>query len=165
MSRSVPQPEVAARPTSLLLAEELFDAVGALRRQTRRHAGRPWPIDMLAGNQVELVRLVRRQPDISVAEAAADLGFAPNTVSTLVRQLTDMGLLKRDADPADRRVARLRLTAAATRRVARWRDRRTSLAARALDELSAEDRAALAAAVPVIVRLTAALAEASEREV
>lgn len=122
-------------------------------------------MQMLAGNQVELVRLVRRQPDTSVAEAAAELGLAPNTVSTLVKELTDMGLLKRRADPADRRVARLRLTSAASRRVGQWHDRRTALAARALDELDAGERAALATALPAIRRLTAALADVSEGEV
>ena len=163
MSRSSPHPNADVVATSVALAEQLFDAVGALRRQARRLAGRPWPVLAMSGNQVELVRLIRRQPDISVAEAAAELGLAPNTVSALVRQLTDMALLKRSTDAGDRRVARLRLTAAANRRVGQWRDRRIALAASALDELDVGERAALAAALPAIMRLTAALAGVSER--
>jgi DNA-binding MarR family transcriptional regulator len=154
----------ASSEASVALAEQLFATVGALRRQTRRLAGRPWPLLTLSGNQVELVRLVRREPDISVAEAAAELGLAPNTVSTLVRQLTDVGLLKRNADVADRRVVRLRLTAAASRRVGQWRDRRTALTARGLDELDAGERAALVAALPAILRLTATLADVTEKD-
>jgi DNA-binding MarR family transcriptional regulator len=94
---------------------------------------------------------------ISVAEAATDLGLAANTVSTLVRQLTDAGLLRRLADAADRRIARLRLTAPAQRRVDQWRDRRTGLVAEAIAGLPAADRRALARAVPVIAQLAAML--------
>jgi DNA-binding MarR family transcriptional regulator len=139
------------------LAEELFDAVGLLRRLARRVVGRPWPMETLSNAQVELVRLVRRRPAISVAEAAAELGLAANTVSTLVRQLTDAGLLRRLADTDDRRVARLRLTAPAQRRVEQWRDRRTGLVAEAIANLPAADRRALARAVPVIAQLAVLL--------
>lgn len=154
-------PDTAAQVAGadLVLAEQFLEAIGALRRQTRRVAGRPWPAVALSGAQVELVRLVRRQPGISVADAAAQLGVAPNTVSTLVRQLTDAGLLRRTSDTHDRRVARLRLTAAARRRVEHWRDRRTALAATALAGLSTADRAAIENAVPVIGRLASALRE------
>ena len=73
---------------------------------------------------------------MSVAAAASDLGLAANTVSTLVRELTDAGMLHRTRDTADRRVARLELTASARRRVETWRDRRTALTAAAVADLS-----------------------------
>ena len=139
------------------VAEDLFDAVGLLRRRARRVVGRPWPMETLSNAQVELVRVVRRRPGISVAEAATELGLAANTVSTLVRQLTNAGLLRRLADADDRRVARLRLTAPAQRRVEQWRDRRTGLVAEAIAGLPAADRRALARAVPVISQLAAML--------
>lgn len=141
----------------VLLAEQVFDAIGVLRRQARRLAGRPWPIEAVSGAQVELVRLVRRKPGTSVADAAAELGLAPNTVSTLVRQLTDTGLLRRTPDADDRRVARLRLTASAQRRVEVWRDRRAALAAEAIATLPRADRSVLEKAVPVLAELAAAL--------
>src|SRR6185437_8234753 len=74
--RSVP-----ARP------EQLLDALGAFRRTLRRHVGAPFS-PPLTSAQVELVRVVRREPGTSVAEAAEKLGVAPNTVSTLVGQLS-----------------------------------------------------------------------------
>jgi DNA-binding MarR family transcriptional regulator len=114
-------------------------------------------METLSNAQVELVRLVRRRPGVSVAEAATELGLAANTVSTLVRQLTDAGLLRRVADADDRRVARLRLTAPAQRRVEQWRDRRAGLVAEAIAGLPAADRRALARAVPVIAQLAAVL--------
>gem|GEM_PF-518318 len=139
------------------MADDLFDAVGLLRRRARRVVGRPWPMETLSNAQVELVRLVRRRPGVSVAEAATDLGLAANTVSTLVRQLTDAGLLRRLADADDRRVVRLHLTAPAQRRVEQWRDRRTGLVAQAIAGLPAADQRALARAVPVIAQLAAML--------
>jgi DNA-binding MarR family transcriptional regulator len=141
----------------LTVAEELFDAIGLLRRRARRVAGRPWPLETLSNAQVELVRLVRRRPGVSVAEAADELGLAANTVSTLVRQLTEAGLVRRTADADDRRVARLRLTAPAQRRVEQWRDRRAGLVAEAMAALSAADRRTLERAVPVIAKLAGAI--------
>ena len=71
------------------LAEQLYAAVGLLRRHARRIGGPPFGDQSTAPTtaQLELVRLVRRNPDLSVAGAATELGLAPNTVSTLVRQL------------------------------------------------------------------------------
>jgi DNA-binding MarR family transcriptional regulator len=135
------------------LADELFAAIGMLRRTARRAAGRPWPLEELAGAQLELLRLVRRQSGISVAEAAAELGLMPNTVSTLVRQLVDAGHLIRSADPNDRRVARLSLSPSARQRAQRWRDNRTDLAATAIEALRPSDRAALARAIPALSEL------------
>lgn len=144
-------------------AERLGEALGALRRQLRRTVGRPWPTVELTGSQVELVRLVRREPGRTVSEAADRLGLAPNTVSTLVRQLTEAGLLRREPDPADRRMARLHVTAAARRRIEGWRDHRTELLAQALDRLDPADRDALAAAVPAMSRLVGVLQELEDR--
>jgi DNA-binding MarR family transcriptional regulator len=145
----------------LTVAEEMFDAIGLLRRRARRVAGRPWPLETLSNAQVELVRLVRRRPGISVAEAADELGLAANTVSTLVRQLTEAGLLRRTADADDRRIARLRLTAPAQRRVEQWRDRRAGLVAEAMAALTAADRRALERAIPVIAKLASAIQPAA----
>ncbi|MDH6195406.1 DNA-binding MarR family transcriptional regulator [Mycobacterium frederiksbergense] len=58
-----------------------------------------------------MLRLVGRNPDISVREAAAELSLVPNTASTLVSRLVADGLLTRTVDDADRPVVRLRLTA------------------------------------------------------
>ena len=143
------------------LAEALFRSFGAVRRQVRRTAGRPWP-SPLSGSQIELVRLVRRHPGVTVSEAAEELRLAGNTVSTLVRQLTDAGLLRRAADPDDRRLARLHVTAAARTRIEGWRDHRAELAAQALGRLDEADRRALGDAVPALTRLAAALQDLEE---
>jgi len=146
----------------LALADDLFAAIGQLRRQGRRLGGGPFPAGSLSGAQVELVRLVRRRPGLSVAEAAAELALAPNTVSTLVGQLAEADVLIRVTDPRDRRVARLNLTTPVRERVERWRDQRVSATAGAIADLEASERADLERAVPIIARLAAALGPAAE---
>lgn len=146
----------------LALADDLFAAVGQLRRQGRRLGGGPFPAGTLSGAQVELVRLVRRWPGLSVAEAAAELALAPNTVSTLVGQLAGADVLARVSDPRDGRVARLALTTPVRERVERWRDQRALAAAGAIADLDASERADLERAVPIIARLAAALGPAPE---
>ncbi len=136
------------------ISDDLLDAIAALRRQLRRSAGRPWPVEELTAAQIELLRVVRRRPAVSVAEAAEELGVAANTVSTLVGQLTSLGLLTRAKDGSDRRVARLSLTESALARVESWRDRRAGAVGDALGRLSAEDQDALSRASAVLRRLT-----------
>jgi DNA-binding MarR family transcriptional regulator len=155
--------EPAGRSADLEAAGRLLEALGSVRRQLRRRVGRPWPVTELTGSQIELVRLVRTEPGIPVSEAAERLGVAANTVSTLVRQLGDAGLLRKEADPADRRIGRLHVTAAARRRIEGWRDRRAEAVARALDRLDDEDRRALEQAAPALERLVAVLQEPEEQ--
>jgi DNA-binding MarR family transcriptional regulator len=137
-----------------VLAEELLASIGLVRRHLRRSVGRPFPLSALTDSQAELVRLVRRNPGIAVAEAAAELGLVPNTVSTLVGQLTERGLLLRTPDASDRRIARLTLTDPAREQVEAWRDRRTAFVTEALDSLEPRDRDALRAALPALAVLT-----------
>ena len=139
------------------LADALFATIGLLRRQARQGAGRPWPVETLVGSQLEVIRLIRHQPGTSVAEAATELGLAANTVSTLVGQLTEAGLVRRTPDAADRRVARLTLTPAAQHHVDAWRSRRSALATAALGELSRDERATLAKALPVLDKIANSL--------
>ncbi|WP_319463907.1 MarR family winged helix-turn-helix transcriptional regulator [Micromonospora sp. RTP1Z1] len=122
--------------------------VGELHRLLRRSAAGRANRVALPEAQVELLLLVRAEPGISGKEAARRLGTAPNTVSTLVRDLADAGLLDRVRDPVDRRVVRLRLTDAARARMADHEAHRTALLADALTALDPSARAAVLAAVP-----------------
>lgn len=144
------------------LADELYDAIGLLRRRSRRLVGAPLPELALSGAQHELLRVVRRNPGVTVTEAAHVLGLAANTVSTLVGQLLPLGVLVRDRDATDRRVARLDLTPSARESLEQWRDRRTQATATALARLPADERAHLAEALAIIVRIAADLPENSE---
>jgi DNA-binding MarR family transcriptional regulator len=103
------------------------------------------------------VRLESQQPGIGIAPAARVLHLAANTVSTLVDQLIDLGMLIRDTDPDDRRAARLWLTEAATQRLAAGHQARADLMADVVTGLRVADREALSAALPALRALLTAL--------
>ncbi len=136
-----------ATETDRALADELVDAMSSVRRAVRRQAGQVEEVARLSNAQVQLVRVVRRKPGISVAEAAAELGVAPNTVSTLVRQLVGTGVLTRRSDPGDHRVARLALVPRVAEGMGVWLERRSAAVAEALASLPPADRQALAEAL------------------
>ncbi|NGM16105.1 winged helix-turn-helix domain-containing protein [Verrucosispora sp. WMMA2044] len=139
--------------------DQLGDALSDLHRVLRRRALQRTGRAALPDAQVEVLRLVQRQPGISVREAAARLGTAANTVSTLVGELTTAGLLRRDRDPADRRTVRLALTEVAYERIAAYGRYRRELLAAALADLDATDRERLRTAVPALSRLADHAAE------
>lgn len=137
------------------MAERLFEAIGQFRRRVRRRVGSP--IDDRNGHtraEGELLRHVRRHPGTTVSEAARDLGMAVNTVSTLVARLVDAGSLERRPDPADGRVVRLELSEPVAALIGSWRDARVAVTADAIARLGPEEQRALAAALPVVARLT-----------
>jgi DNA-binding MarR family transcriptional regulator len=139
------------------LADELMTSVIALRRLVRRRVRSVVPGPPLRGAQVELLRVIEQQPGIGIAPAARVLHLAANTVSTLVDQLIDLGMLVRDTDPNDRRAARLWLTETATQRLAAGRRARAELMAGVVMELSVADREALSGALPALRALLTAL--------
>jgi DNA-binding MarR family transcriptional regulator len=141
------------------LAAELVPALLRVRRLTRQRIRSEWGSPPLPEAQLELLRLLRKQPGMRVREAAELLGVAPNTVSTLVRQLGAAGLLERQTDAADGRATRLHLTAAASARFVRWRDRQHAIVGAAIASLGETDRRRLADALPALQRLGERLAD------
>jgi DNA-binding MarR family transcriptional regulator len=148
---SSPGPTATAEPTKAEAAE-LLAAIGAVRRVARRTV-RGAQAEPLPPARGELLRLVAKRPGIGVAEAAAELRLAPNSVSTMVSKLAEDGLLSRGRVVNDGRSVRLTVTQAGAARVEQWRDIRTDLVGRALERLSPADRQALAGAVPALTRL------------
>ncbi|HEY3466699.1 MAG TPA: MarR family transcriptional regulator [Amycolatopsis sp.] len=141
------------------LAERLLGAVQGIRRVVRRRVRADVPGSPLPGAQVEVLRVVADHPGIGVAAAARELHLAANSVSTLVNQLAEAGLLRREPDPADRRATRLEITAVARARMANWRRARTGLVADALAGLSEEDVEAIEQALPALEKLMGILKE------
>ena len=143
-----------------MLGADLAAVVARLRRVLRR-AVRRNAVDPLPPAASDVLVTVANRPGVGVTEVADELRLAPNTVSTLVRQLVERGLLVRSTDPTDRRAARLDITPAARARIDAHRDRRAETMERALAHLDPAERQVLAAAVPLLHRLTDAL-EADE---
>lgn len=140
-------------------ARRLLAASLSIRRTARRHRDRPRELSSLSDAQLELARVVRRQPGVSITAAASSLNLASNTVSTLVRELVDRGVVERRVAEEDRRMARLELTRPVRQKVEAWRDKRVVAFAGALQTLSASDRIALIQAAPALERLAQAFGE------
>ncbi|MGH3547358.1 MAG: MarR family transcriptional regulator, partial [Pseudonocardiaceae bacterium] len=86
-----------------VLGEELLMITGALRRLVHRKLRSAVPGPPLRGAQIELMQVVEKQPGIGIAPAGRALHLAANSVSTLVNQLMDLGMLARETAPGDRR--------------------------------------------------------------
>jgi DNA-binding MarR family transcriptional regulator len=140
------------------LGTELYRSLAGFRREVRRAVRSEFPAQLLTPSQVEVLGCVRRRPGIGVRDVATALRLAPNTVSTIVGQLVEIGFLRREPDPDDARAVCLRLTAAGHRRVHAWRDRSTQTVDRALESLAAEERDALARALPAFRHLVDVIA-------
>ncbi len=145
----------------------------------RSHPGPPSP-DLLATRlhsaAIHLLRLLRREDDASgvsapllsalsvvvfggprtLGELARAEQVRPATMSRAVDALRRAGLVARVPDPADRRVVRIRATAAGTRILKAGQRRRVAALTARLADLSAADRRALARAVAVLERVLAA---------
>lgn len=143
----------ARRPRAAGLASDLLTVVGPLHRLLRRRVREDWPLEPLPTAQIDLLRAVAARPGLTVGEVAFELRIAPNTASTLVNQLVAAGLVVRRQDEVDRRSIRLALTAAAEARISAWHDRRQELLHQAVDRLTTDERAAIAAAMPALRRL------------
>lgn len=140
-------------------ADQVILQINGVRRVLRRRLRGTLDGLVFTASQVELLQLVEASRGVSVSAAARELRLAANSVSTLVNQLAEAGYLHRGPDPRDRRAARLFLTEAATARLAAWREARTRLLDAGLSELSADDRDAIARALPALGRLADAVAE------
>jgi len=143
------------------LGAAVYTAFLELRREVRRSARDRIEGDPLTASQGEVLGCLRRMPGVGVGELARTLRLAPNTVSTIVGALVTAGLVRRDPDPDDARAVRLRLTPAGHRRTRAWRDHSARRVDEALAHLSAEERADLARALPVLERLAEIVASSS----
>jgi DNA-binding MarR family transcriptional regulator len=141
--------------TARELAVVLHDLGWLLPRTVGLAAARQEP---LPASELEVMRLLVRQPGLSVNDVARELGLQPSNASTAIRLLIARGMLERRQDSADARVARLFPTTAAyaarDRREQSWGEQLAGV----LDGLPAADREQLTAAAPALRRLAARLA-------
>jgi len=88
----------------------------------------------------------------TLGELAAAEQVRPPTITSIVRGLEEEGLVRRDADPNDGRVARVRATAKGERILQRARQRRIASLADRLDSLSPEEVARVGEAADLVER-------------
>ncbi|MFJ9947360.1 MarR family winged helix-turn-helix transcriptional regulator [Kitasatospora sp. NPDC091207] len=143
-------------------ARRLTDVVTRLRRALRSSIRTDYPWESLPMAQVELLQTLAAAP-LRVGELAARQRLAPNTVSGLVGKLLDAGFVDRQADPGDRRTARIALTPAGLRQLDDWQHAHERRIATALGTLTAADREAVMQALPALDRLARALASPDQQ--
>jgi DNA-binding MarR family transcriptional regulator len=142
-------PSSTASAASLESASRLRLALMRLARRVRHEAlGGDVTQSMLSA----LAVLDRRGP-MTLGELAAAERVQPPSMTKIVARLEEAGLVVRQVDGRDRRVAWAQVTDAGHRFVERSRSRGSAYLARRLRTLSDEDRALLEAAVPVLERL------------
>jgi DNA-binding MarR family transcriptional regulator len=139
-----PTPSVASPATRSEdeLRTEVVDRLLALSHVLHRHIAVMAARQGLTAQQAVVVRALEQpRPMRSVAE---DLSCDPSNVTGLIDRIERLGLVARSADPDDRRVRRVELTA--TGHAVRRRLDRDIAALRApFDELTVDDLATLAA--------------------
>jgi len=138
-------------------ARELTAAVNQLRRALRRTVRLDDPSGGRPVAQVEVLQMLGETGPIRLGELAARLNLAQSTVSGLVTDLVNAGLVDRTADARDRRALVLALTDAGRALLDTWDAAHQKRLAAALRSLETDDRDHVLAAVPALARLAAAL--------
>lgn len=140
-----------AGDTGVIDVTRLRVALARLSRRIRRAdpAG-------LTPTQLAALATVEQSGPIRLGDLAAIEGVAPSTLTRLVTALEDNGHVKRCADPSDARASTLAITAKGREALERLRAERTAVLAQSLLSLSPEQRATLAAALPVLEQLAEA---------
>ena len=105
-----------------------------------------------------LSNLERRGP-ARLTDLATQQGVSQPAMTQLVTRLQDAGLVVRAPDPDDGRVVLVHVTDAGHAELVDRREVRTSRLGALLDQLPADERAALYAALPAIESLTRLAAE------
>ena len=144
----------ARTETGEALAADLRLAVGRLARKLRQVQ-----LGGLSSSQVSALASIERLGPVRLGDLAAAEGVTGPTLTKIVAHLETIGLVTRAADEADRRAARITLTAEGRERLVRIRSDRDAFLEQRLGALDPDARASLAAALPVL----RALADEGER--
>jgi MarR family transcriptional regulator, transcriptional regulator for hemolysin len=118
---------------------EIAETANALRRAFDRRAA---TLGVTRAQWKVLFRL-GRNPGLRQVELADAIDVEPITLSRIVDRLEEAGLVAREADPADRRAWRLRVTEKAQPLIAKLRKLAEGLMGDAFKDLTEEDLAVM----------------------
>jgi DNA-binding MarR family transcriptional regulator len=107
----------------------------------------------LTPSQTSVLFTIARLGPLRLSEVAELESLNPTMLSRITAQLCDSGLIKRSADPKNRRSAVVQATAAGRRRRERIHRERTAALGAHVETLEEEQQAALWAALPVLEEL------------
>jgi DNA-binding MarR family transcriptional regulator len=103
--------------------------------------------------QLSALATIERDGPITLGELAAVEGVQPPTITAAVGRLEERGLVQRNPDAADRRVARVEVTAAGRRLLEQSRSRKTAYLELTLATLDTDQRETLERAALILERL------------
>ena len=123
-------------------------AIARLSRRLRRHE-----VAGLTPTQLSALATVDRAGPLRLGDLAAAEGIAPSTLTRLVTVLAERGYVERCPVPGDARASTLTIAPEGHDALERIREQSTLLLADRMRTLTAEQRAALAAALPALEQL------------
>ena len=129
---------------------ELTEVVTRLRRALRASIRTDYAWEALPMTHIEVLQTLADQPGIRVGDVAPVLRLAQSTVSALIRQMANAGLVERTTSVSDRRVVLVSLTDAGVKLLGEWQDAHRLRIAAALGMLQGEERDAIGLALPAL---------------
>lgn len=129
-------------------ATRLRVVIARLSRRLRRHQ-----LAGLSPTQLSALATVERIGPLRLGDLAAAEGIAPSTLTRLVTALEEAGYVQRHAEPADARASRLAITREGQAMLARVREETTMVLTVMLADLTREQQAAIAVALPALEQL------------
>lgn len=109
--------------------------------------------ETLTLTQLSALATVAHHGPLSPTALAERERVQPPSMTRVIAALEERGLVLRAPHPSDRRQSVIEISAGGRAVIEEDRRRRTAWLARVLERLDAEERAALAAAVPVLERI------------
>jgi len=134
-------------------AASLSHLLGPLRRSLLRAAQGAGDLPDIPDAQIELLRTLAQSGGATPGALAAELGLARSTVSNLVKTMAASGLVDRSLSDSDGRSTVLSPSPAARALLDRYDRASATLLDEVFDRLSADERARIDRALPVLQRL------------
>ena len=144
-------PEAQSDEAIAGLAAQLRLAVARVNRRARQEGLTEG--DDLTASRIAALATVEKHGPLTLGELAAIEQVQPPSMTRIVARLEEQAFVTREVDEADRRVARVRIAPAGAQVLAVTRTRRTAFLAQRIERLTVDERATLAAAVPLLERL------------
>jgi DNA-binding MarR family transcriptional regulator len=104
-------------------------------------------------SQISALATIDRLGPLTIGELSAAERVQPPSMTRIVAGLEELGLIQRETDERDRRVARVRVAPLGQRLLERSRSKKNAYLAARLGSLSDEERATLAHAADILERL------------
>lgn len=131
------------------LASRLRMAISRLSRMLRSDSGATITWSMFSA-----LATIDRVGSLTLGDLAARERVQPPTMTRIAQALVEAGLVRRDADESDRRVAHLSITPAGSRLLERARRRKDALLAKGLSGLTERELGVIEEATAILDRLT-----------